>query len=81
MYARILKYFYIYTKIKISKNMYSVFVYVYLRRPQTTHESFIYGCPSTVVKNLLLYLKADYRKSCLFLSYSPLPQLKIWEQD
>lgn len=61
--------------------MYAIFIYVYLRRPQTTHESFIYGCLSTVVKNLLLYLKADYRKSCSFLSYSPLLQPKIWEQN
>lgn len=46
--------------------MYSIFVYVYLRKPQTTHESFFYGCPFTVVKDVLLYLQADYRKTCSF---------------
>lgn len=58
--------------------MYSIFVYVYLLKPQTTLKSFIYQCSSTVVKNLLLYLKAGYM---LLFSYSTLVQLKIWEQD
>lgn len=46
--------------------MYSIFVCVYLRKPQTTHESFIYGCPSIVVKDVLLYMQADYRKTCSY---------------
>ena len=41
-------------------------LYVYLRKPQTAHESFFYGCPFTVVKDVLLYLQADYRKTCSF---------------
>lgn len=53
-----------YTKLKKNKTMYSIFVCVCLRKPQTTHESFICGCPFTVVKDVLLYLQEDDRKTC-----------------